>query len=74
MAEWLLSVCEALCGIGFVWIVLLLSEQSVFLQLLSHIMLDSLGLRAGVVVSISLQQVDAAPNGEAGTDSDYKGL
>ena len=26
----MLSVCEALCGIGFVWIVLLLSEQSVF--------------------------------------------
>ena len=38
MAEWLLSVCEALCEVGFVWIVLLLSEQSVFLQLLSHIM------------------------------------
>ena len=37
-------------------------------------MLDSLGLRAGVVVSISFQQVDADPNGEAGTDSDHKGL
>ena len=37
-----------------------------------HELLDALGLRAGVVVSISLQQVDAAPNGEAGTESDHK--
>ena len=75
MAEWLLRVCEALCGIGFVWIVLLLSENSVvFLQLLSHIMLDALGLSARIVIAISFQKVYNAPNAETGANGGYKSL
>ena len=70
-----LSVCEALRGIGFVWIVLLLSFfLAVVLQLLSHIMLHALGLSTGVVVAVAFEQVDRAPDCEAGTEGDDEGL
>ena len=40
----------------------------------SHELLDALALRAGVVISISFQEVDAAPHTEAGTQGNHQGL
>ena len=40
----------------------------------SHQLLDALGLCAGVVVAVALQQVDAAPDAEAAAESDNKSL
>ena len=39
-----------------------------------HELFHALGLRAGVVVAVTFQQVDCAPNTEAGTQSDDEGL
>ena len=39
-----------------------------------HELLDTLGLRAGVVVTVAFEQVDTAPNTETGTEGDNEGL
>ena len=39
-----------------------------------HELLHALGLSAGVVVAVAFEQVDCAPNGEAGTEGDHEGL
>lgn len=39
-----------------------------------HELFHALGLSAGVVVTVSFEEVDRAPNGEAGTESDNEGL
>ena len=40
----------------------------------SHQLLHTLGLSAGVIVTIALQQVDDTPNGQTGTQSDNESL
>ena len=39
-----------------------------------HELLHALGLSAGVVVTVAFEEVDRAPDGEAGTESDNEGL
>ena len=39
-----------------------------------HELLNPLGLSAGVIVAITFEQVDEAPDAKAGTDSDNEGL
>ena len=39
-----------------------------------HELLHALGLGAGVVVAISFQEVDGAPDTEAGAECDHEGL
>ena len=39
-----------------------------------HQLLDSLALSAGVIITISFQQVHNTPDAETGTDGDYQGL
>ena len=39
-----------------------------------HELLHALGLSAGVVVAVAFEQVDRAPDCEAGTESDNEGL
>ena len=39
-----------------------------------HQLLHTLGLRAGVVVAVTFQQVDDTPNTQTGTQSDNEGL
>ena len=39
-----------------------------------HQLLHTLGLRAGVVVAVTFQQVDDTPNAQTGTQSDNEGL
>ena len=57
---------------GSVWIVLFLS--SLLLHLISHELLHALGLRAGVVVAVTFQQVDDAPDAETSAKGDNEGL
>ena len=40
----------------------------------SHQLLHTLGLGAGVIVAIALQQVDDTPNGQTGTQGDNESL
>ena len=40
----------------------------------SHELLHTLGLRAGIVIAISFQEIDRAPNSEARTEGDHEGL
>ena len=42
--------------------------------LISHKLLDALGLGAGIVRAAAFQQVDHAPHTETGTESDHEGL
>ena len=39
-----------------------------------HELLHALGLGSGIVVAIAFEEVDRAPDGEAGTESDNEGL
>ena len=39
-----------------------------------HELLDALGLRAGVIVDVALEQVDDAPDTETGTDGNHQSL
>ena len=39
-----------------------------------HELLHTLGLRTGVVVAVTFEQVDYTPNAETGTESDNEGL
>ena len=39
-----------------------------------HELFHALGLSAGVVVAIAFEEVDCAPDGKAGTESDNEGL
>ena len=39
-----------------------------------HQLFHALGLSAGVIVAITFEQVDEAPDAKAGTDSDNEGL
>ena len=39
-----------------------------------HQLLDALGLRAGVIVAVTLEQVYQTPDAEAGTDRSHEGL
>lgn len=39
-----------------------------------HELLHTLGLRTGVVVAVTFEQVDYTPNTETGTESDNEGL
>ena len=39
-----------------------------------HQLLDTLGLRAGVIVAVAFEQVDDTPDTETGTDGDDEGL
>ena len=40
----------------------------------SHELLHALGLRAGVIVAVTFQQVDGSPDAKTGTESDDEGL
>ena len=60
------------CTADSVWIVLFLS--SLLLHLISHELLHALALCAGVVVAVTFQQVDNAPDTETGTERDNEGL
>ena len=39
-----------------------------------HELLDTLGLRAGVIVAVAFHEVDNAPHAKTSSDCDYKGL
>ena len=39
-----------------------------------HELLDALALRAGVIIAVTFQKIDNAPNTEACTDSGHEGL
>ena len=39
-----------------------------------HELLHTLGLRTGVVIAVTFEQVDYTPNAETGTESDNEGL
>ena len=39
-----------------------------------HELFHTLAISSGVVIAVALEQVNCAPNGEAGTESDHEGL